>query len=946
MRICELQSTCVKCKNLNRYSYYKCLKDSDCMPNEECQANFCCPSPIKPLSSGKIEETTKPSPITPGVLDSLSIDDENKKNHKNSSKNQIIPITENPIVSINTNNSLKCPDNSIWKGKVCKDDTDCLSGDEICAEGKCCLSCKQRRREVLREHATSDIYGVYIPQCSDDGLKYKPKQCKTATKDCWCVTPYGKQTETFDGRSRYSVLKCQNIEVIAPIIPQNVKEKQNNKDNVRRAPQRISSYRAFVAECGINEHYTPCQSPCQASCVNQEFRECPSGNDCIPGCHCLPGFLRLNDNPTSPCVPFEQCLSIALNSEPSIIGQVPKPYQLSPFPTQRCSDPRKEFHVCGSSCPISCANRLQPKCQSTRCIPGCYCKIPYVFENESDLQNSKCILPSECPLLNDRQKSMIGLSPLLGNTNPLVENPSILMQSKNINEQCSDPLKNFQSCGTYCPVGCNNLNPHCPNQCVPGCFCRAPYILKDSNNQNSECILPGECQNLPIIRNGQGIRVLPSSMIKNSQDNYQFSTINNLPNPSLSLLLCSQDPKRMWTSCGGSLLCSASCRNPGGEACDNKHCVPGCTCRPPYVLLDHTDPQSQCVVRDLCPSFLSPQQPFSATDDDSLLREKNLNSRCSDPLKEYRNCVSSCPLGCNNLSPKQCAPCVSGCFCKNGYIFEDALNWQISRCVTMDSCPSIRAHIRLTENTCSDPFAEYTACGSQCPEYCGQPSKPVCSSICIPSCQCKPGYVRAQNYHSAPCVAVTACNSLNSFLANEDKDVNQTTTTISPTTTTILTITKSTPFITTPSAFADLGIVKVLMSSETKSTLHMVTFMTSKISPLNYKLILAIHKYGDISSSCTRVGEILSIKDQPLILGTLSTDEGIVEKVIKWKTNIDVLSLVGRAIALHNITVEGSPKTKDRDVIPSSDMTFDLEEINKNIPVVCGVIGLSDQTTL
>ncbi|CEF61025.1 Thyroglobulin type-1 domain and Superoxide dismutase, copper/zinc binding domain and Trypsin Inhibitor-like, cysteine rich domain-containing protein [Strongyloides ratti] len=938
MRICELQSTCIKCNNINRYSYYKCYKNSDCMPGELCQSNFCCPIPIKPILSNKLINTNISSiPIIPNIISSSSID-EIKKNDTNLTKNDIISLNENII---NNFTSITCPDGSYWKGKLCTDNTDCISNDEFCAEGKCCSSCKQRRHQVLKEHATTDIYGVYIPQCSNDGLTYKSKQCKTATKDCWCVTSFGKQIQNFESKSRYSVLKCENIDIITPIIPQNFKEKQNDRQNIRRSPQRISSYRAFVAECGFNEHYVPCQSSCQPNCIQQTLQECITGTDCIPGCHCLPGYIRLNEKPNSPCVLMEQCLNIGLNTESIIMGQIPQPYQFSPIIGQNCLDSRKEFHICGSSCPITCSNRLQPKCQSSRCIPGCYCKIPYILENDLDSQNSKCILPSECPLFNNRQTSMMGLSPVIDINNPSIEGSSTIRTVKPLNEQCSDSLKNFQNCGTSCPVACNNLNPKCSNQCISGCFCRAPYILKDINNPNSECILVEQCQDLPIIKNGHGVRVLPSSMMRNFMVNNQFSTLN-IPHSSLPLILCSQDPKRVWTSCGGSLLCSPSCRNLGGDTCDIKHCTPGCTCRSPYVLLDHTDPQSACVSKEICPSLVTPQQPFSPTDDDSLIGEKNLNSRCSDPLKEYRNCASSCPLGCNNLSPKQCAPCISGCFCKNGYIFEDALNWQISRCITMDNCPSIRAHIRLSENSCSDPFAEYNACGSQCPEYCGQPSKPVCSNICIPSCQCKPGYVRAQNYHSAPCVALTACNSLNSFLANEDKDINITTTT----TTTTSTIT-STPFITAPSAFADLGIVKILMSSETKDNLHLITYITSKISSYNSKLILAIHKYGDISSSCTRIGEILSIKEQPLLLGSLSEEVGIVEKIIKWNTNIDVLSLVGRAIALHNITIDQPQKNKSEDIITpiTTDMTFDSEEINKNIPIVCGVIGLSDQTT-
>uniref|UniRef100_A0A0N5A2V1 Thyroglobulin type-1 domain-containing protein n=1 Tax=Parastrongyloides trichosuri TaxID=131310 RepID=A0A0N5A2V1_PARTI len=933
-RICELQDTCLKCTNVDRYSYYKCSKNSDCFPGEICQSKFCCPIPIVPGNQNKkLLIINNTSPIIPRIFGSPSIDEVDKKTQINATKPDIIT----PINLQNNNSIDRCPDGSYWGQRVCKVHSDCIFGDEICAEGKCCSSCKQRRSQVLKELATTDIYGVHIPQCTSDGLSYKSKQCKTATKDCWCVTPFGRKKEgSYQNKSRFAAISCENNDnIVTPIVPQNhkVQNNHNDKQNIRRAPQKISSYRAFVAECGFNEHYVPCQSQCQSTCTQQQIQECSPGFDCIPGCHCIPGFVRLNDSPSAPCVPIEQCFTVGLNSETPIVGQLPQPYQFSPFASQNCNDPLKEFHICGSSCPISCANRLTPKCQDTRCIQGCFCKIPYILENESDPLNSKCILPSQCPLFGNKQN--IGLTPVINPGNSQFQLSSLMIPQKNINEQCLDPLKNYQTCGSLCPVACNNLDPTCSNQCAAGCFCRAPYILKDVHNPDSECILIGQCQNLPITTNNQGVRVLPSSMMRPSQssiNSYSYKTDQfpslNIPHPSLSLELCAQDPKRTWTSCGGSISCAASCQNPGGGTCDQKHCTPGCACRSPYVLLDHTNPQSACVAREICPT--TPTQPFSPTDEVSIETTKNLNSRCSDPLKEYRNCASSCPLGCNNLTPKQCAPCISGCFCKNGYIFEDALNWQISKCITMDNCPAIKAHIRLSENKCSDPFAEYNPCGSQCPEYCGQPSKPVCSSMCVPSCQCKPGYVRAQNYHSAPCVAITACTSLNSFLANEDKDGNSTISS-STTTTTTTTTTMKPPFITSPSALADLGIAKVLMSSETKDNLHILTYVSSKLEPPNDKLVLAIHRYGDISSSCTRIGEVLSIKDQPIILGILSGEKGSTEKVIRWNKNIDVLSLVGRAIALHNITSEDPKKTREDDdsFNLNHDMNIDVEEVDK-----------------
>ncbi|VDP11111.1 unnamed protein product [Heligmosomoides polygyrus] len=161
--------------------------------------------------------------------------------------------------------------------------------------------------------------------------------------------------------------------------------------------------------------------------------------------------------------------------------------------------------------------------------------------------------------------------------------------------------------------------------------------------------------------------------------------------------------------------------------------------------------------------------------------------KCSDPLKEFIVCGSSCPVGCDNRRPQSCTPCESGCFCKNGLVFVNSTNWRNSDCVRLDECSDFTPEtpesstpksatttsesanaaekslvisklsskcpattvdvggrscasdedcpseqrccrpviVSLAMNpqrcTCPDPNAVWTACGTICPEYCGQP---------------------------------------------------------------------------------------------------------------------------------------------------------------------------------------------------------------------------------
>ncbi|KAK9703729.1 Trypsin Inhibitor like cysteine rich domain [Popillia japonica] len=58
------------------------------------------------------------------------------------------------------------------------------------------------------------------------------------------------------------------------------------------------------------------------------------------------------------------------------------------------------------------------------------------------------------------------------------------------------PLMEYRSCGSACPRTCRVPHPSvCTVQCVSGCFCIPPYVLRGQN----ECVLLSDC-----LRNGTG----------------------------------------------------------------------------------------------------------------------------------------------------------------------------------------------------------------------------------------------------------------------------------------------------------------------------------------------------------------------------------------------------------------------------------------------------------
>ncbi|VDM45136.1 unnamed protein product [Toxocara canis] len=731
---------------------------------------------------------------------------------------------------------------------------------------------------------------------------------------------------------------------------------------------------AHLVTCGINEQYVKCFDPCQPTCTSNSSTPCPP-RECRGGCHCRQGFIRRNTDPHSRCVPLSECSMESID----VVGH--------------CTDSLREYLACGPACPISCATRNIPRelCNK-KCKPGCFCKIPYIVENDADPINSRCILPAQCAhVISSSERLSSPLAPIefehVSVVQPLDPNavqpsshsveyvmPNVLRYIDPYDNwpsahtqvfQCIDPLKNFQACGSACPVGCNSrIGGLCSERCVSGCFCRSPYILQDANNLNSGCLLPQQC----------------SAYTSNQQT-------------------CS-DPRKQWTSCF-SVHCARSCANPVA-ACSSHDCAGGCTCRDPYVLLDARDPNSRCVLPAECAS----------------------HAQCNDPLKEYQSCASSCPLGCNNRIPQMCTPCASGCFCKtgklllpykelflvyffhtlliikqnrlpSGFVFEDAVNWRSSRCIPINQCPLITNQTPTTilatvsgavingcpvstndingklcnfdwdcpsqqkccrtsslpfvgsqhqRCTCSDPYAIWKSCGSLCPEYCGQPSVPVCSSTCNPGCHCAPGYVKARNDVTAPCVAKAQCL----LSANRDELDESTTKPSDPFDAKSLAsvqIFDRDGRISGRLRFSRYGDDKmrikgtVYVSCQNGIILKFISTGNSEIRAINGILIivgvppgehaLAIHQYGDTSDACSHVGPTLLLDDgrnASAILGNIRGEGSADDEIAKIIDLESVSPIIGRSLVIHAMSVNDW-SLQDKDVAP----------------LACGIIGLTSQ---
>ncbi|KAJ1347896.1 hypothetical protein KIN20_003066 [Parelaphostrongylus tenuis] len=663
----------------------------------------------------------------------------------------------------------------------------------------------------------------------------------------------------------------------------------------------------------MNEQFSSCHSPCQPSCDDLKMAPCPPPA-CIPGCHCQPGFIRADGSPRSACVPRAACAM----------------YDVS----KRCADERRQYHSCGSACPISCDNRNTPRCHES-CVSGCFCRIPYVLENGNDPLHSRCILPSQCPLVTlssrENPSGSVRSSMPVSNKDWLRKTASEIYATPGTatllpdTKQCSDPLKNYL---TVERVVLENMKISFENPFEES----SAFSIQDPQ---SGCVLPMHCPRSPF------------------------------PTGSCA------DPRKVWTSCG-ALGCARSCTNPLGR-CEAGLCSPGCVCREPYVLQPMTPVDDiQTYIFTNCSSgtallwrrHLRPLDPMDPSSRCVLPSE--CSRKCNDPLKEFVVCGSSCPVGCDNRRPQSCTPCESGCFCKNGLVFQNSSNWRNSICVRPDECadftreealPTTTSSTTTTavvslasaqfstanENgsmksslnrhccrslivsmgvspqrcTCADPNAAWSACGSLCPEYCGQSAVPHCSSTCNPGCQCAFGFVRARNDVTAPCVPRTSCPNITITKNGEPRA-----------------IIKEIPY-TPKNPFSDQQLATANLVPAQKSVTGRFSFTQISANNLRISGVLTglprgehavlIHQYGDLSDGCSRLGPPFQFKRGLLTpsLGDVVVDNSqsaSFVRVVDWP----IADVVGRSIAIYRL----------------STTEYSLHAQNEP-PLACGTIGLT-----
>ncbi|KAK6016752.1 trypsin Inhibitor like cysteine rich domain protein, partial [Ostertagia ostertagi] len=242
------------------------------------------------------------------------------------------------------------------------------------------------------------------------------------------------------------------------------------------------------------------------------------------------------------------------------------------------------------------------------------------------------------------------------------------------------------------------------------------------------------------------------------------------------------------------------------------------------VFLNSTDwRNSDCVRFDECPDFTQEKSEPTTTESITTVSE----SANTDEKGLFISKVSSqCPSVTVDVGGRSCATdadCPAEQRCCSPVIASLAVNPQ--RC------------------TCPDPNAVWSACGSLCPEYCGQPGVPHCSSTCNAGCHCAPGYVKSRNDVTAPCVPRAQCQN---FTVSSNDEPRATMKEIP--------VTPKDPFSDQQLATANLIPSQKPVSGRFSFTQISANNLRISVGLPRGEHAVLIHQFGDLSDGCSRLG--------------------------------------------------------------------------------------------
>nr|WIM01337.1 zonadhesin-like protein 4 [Limnephilus flavicornis] len=435
-----------------------------------------------------------------------------------------------------------------------------------------------------------------------------------------------------------------------------------NSKNLCVAPQQCDT-------CKENEEFSACDAHgCRNTCAEPDLLlRCTYLPGCYPGCICKEGFLK---NADGVCVPEATCVN-------------------------QCPNPNESYNTCGTACPKTCENKDKEIFCTFQCVTGCFCNDGYVRD-----ANGVCILPESCPLVCGPNQ-VINECPACpaGQICPKICIPRCECIPGYIFDTTGTCTKVTTTCApktTKAPTTCAPKTTKAPTTCAPKTTTKKPVC--GTNEVYSECGATG--------------------------------CVNTCANPTLAQISkCACKPgcicidgylRNSKKACVAPEKCDTCKENEEYSACDAHGCRN--TCAEPDLLL-RCSYVAGCYPGCIC------KEGFLKNANGVCVPEATCVNQCPNPNESYNTCGTACPKTCENKDKNIFCTfqCVTGCFCNDRYV-RDANGV----CILPESCLK----------TCPENEV-YNECGTACPKTCKTKDAMIkCTADCNAACFCQEGYIR------------------------------------------------------------------------------------------------------------------------------------------------------------------------------------------------------------
>jgi hypothetical protein len=582
-------------------------------------------------------------------------------------------------------------------------------------------------------------------------------------------------------------------------------------------------FRHCAGNCGLtceNHHLPPrlqpvCSDFCfpGCSCEDGLIPAGPDSDRCVPPDRCRTAVctMRRQSRPCNEsestvryffnqargrCERFSGCRERGINNFRSLedcrdrceVTQRPtpqrppqRPPRPSPTPSTLECPGVKEYRECGTACPLTCDNINTTIVCTLQCVQGCFCPSGLVEYGEH------CVPPQFCPSVIPRPSPTPGAP------------------------QCPG-VKEFDGCGTACPLTCDNPGPLiCTLQCVGGCFCPPGLVELDDT-----CVPAEFCPNrddgstvgtTAITFTGETVVTGDPPITGEPPYTEELPTGGRPTGPPSGGRPTGPPSGGRPTGgrpTGGIPTGPPSGGRPTGPPSGGRPTggrpTGGIPTGPPSGGRP-TGPPSGGRPTGGRPTGGRPTGPpvDPPIDGPPLPRPPPM----CPPGKRFSSCGTACPSTCDNYNNDSIGctlQCVEGCFCREGTVEHER------GCVIPQLCPNHRCQQPVDSGPCRGSFPKYyynsytkkcenftyggcagndnrfetleecqeecpeaecpgdkvfTRCGSACPRTCDNKDElTFCTLQCVEGCQCPPGTVALGDR----CVAEEECPSFSHCL--------------------------------------------------------------------------------------------------------------------------------------------------------------------------------------